>query len=34
MRKKICIATPVDYGNFGNRLQNYALWVSILFSSS
>ena len=25
MRKKICIATPVDYGNFGNRLQNYAV---------
>ena len=25
--KKICIATPVDYSNFGNRLQNYAVHV-------
>lgn len=25
--KKICIATPVDYSNFGNRLQNYAIHV-------
>lgn len=27
MKKKICIATPVDYSNFGNRLQNYAVHV-------
>lgn len=27
MNKKICIATPVDYSNFGNRLQNYAVHV-------
>ena len=25
MNRKICIATPVDYSNFGNRLQNYAV---------
>ena len=25
MNKKICISTPVDYSNFGNRLQNYAV---------
>ena len=23
--KKICIATPVDYSNYGNRLQNFAV---------
>ena len=27
MTKKICIATPVDYSNFGNRLQNYAVHI-------
>lgn len=25
MNKKICVATPVDFSNFGNRLQNYAV---------